>query len=204
MIKRLFDITLSVVGILLMLPFYIIVAVLVKLSSPGPVLYRGVRSGLHGRPFRIMKFRTMIADAESRGGYSTALNDHRLTAVGKVLRRYKIDELPQLFNILIGEMSFVGPRPQVEAYTRVYGPDERRILSVRPGLTDYASIRFINLDSILGDGLVDEKYLNEVEPEKNRLRIKYVDEMSLAVDLKILLLTLARMFNIRSSWNTPS
>lgn len=199
--KRSFDIVASFLGIIIFLPVYLIVAILIKISSPGPVLYRGVRTGYRGKPFRIMKFRTMVFNAEKIGGYSTALNDSRLTSIGKVLRKYKLDELPQLFNILRGEMSFVGPRPQVEAYTKLYSGDQQRILSVRPGLTDYASIQFINLDSILGDERVDERYLNEIEPEKNRLRMKYVEDMSLAVDMKILFKTFSQMLNIRSLWN---
>lgn len=202
--KRIFDIILALMGIVMLWPVYLLIAYLVKRSSPGPVLYRGVRTGLGGKPFKIMKFRTMVANAEKVGGYSTALNDPRLTQIGKKLRKYKLDELPQLFNIIKGEMSFVGPRPQVEAYTKLYNLDEQRILKVRPGLTDYASIQFIDLDSILGDEGVDDKYINEIEPNKNKLRLKYVDEMSFFVDLKIIFSTIFKMLNIQSSWNTHS
>ncbi len=165
------------------------------------VFYRGWRTGLRGNPFRIFKFRTMVVDAEKIGGPSTALNDPRLTRLGKFLRKYKIDELPQLINILTGKMSFVGPRPQVEKYTKLYNDEEQIILSVRPGLTDYASIRLINLDQILRDESVDERYLNEIEPEKNRLRIKYAKEQSFWGDIKIILNTLKRMLKIRTLWN---
>lgn len=199
--KRLFDFSASLIGLALLSPFITVVALLVKLTSPGPVFYRGVRSGLHGVPFRIFKFRTMVADADKLGGPSTAHNDKRLTSIGKFLRKYKIDELPQLINILKGEMSFVGPRPQVEKYTKLYKDEEKIILSVRPGLTDYASIRFINLDQMLGDQDVDRKYLNEVEPEKNRLRIQYVREQSFGTDMKILFLTLMQMLRIKSVWD---
>jgi lipopolysaccharide/colanic/teichoic acid biosynthesis glycosyltransferase len=139
----------------------------------------------------------MIVNAEKVGGPSTALNDPRLTSVGRLLRKYKLDELPQLINILWGEMSFVGPRPQVEQYTRLYSGEEEVILSVRPGLTDYASIKFVNLDEILGDEEVDERYFREIEPEKNKLRIKYVKECSLRVDLSILCRTVVSLFKIR-------
>jgi lipopolysaccharide/colanic/teichoic acid biosynthesis glycosyltransferase len=139
----------------------------------------------------------MIVDAEKVGGPSTALNDPRLTRVGKCLRKYKCDELPQLINILLGEMSFVGPRPQVEQYTRLYTEEEKVILSVRPGLTDYASIKFINQEELLGDGDVDDKYFREIEPEKNKLRIKYVKECSLWVDLIIILETGISLFKTR-------
>ena len=157
---------------------------------------------MNGKPFRIFKFRTMVERGEKIGGPSTSLNDPRLTRTGRFIRKYKIDEFPQLINILLGQMSFVGPRPQVEEYTRLYNEDEKIILSVRPGLTDYASIRFITLDKILGDVRVDEKYLSEIEPEKNRLRIKYVKEQSMLTDLKIIFLTIAALLRINSLWNT--
>ena len=200
--KRLFDITSCLLSFPFLLPFFAITAIVIKLDSHGPVFYRGWRTGLWGKPFRIFKFRTMLVDAEKIGGPSTALNDPRLTKIGKFLRKYKIDELPQLINILNGEMSLVGPRPQVEVYTKLYNNDERIILSVKPGLTDYASIEFIDLDKILGDEQVDEKYLKEVEPRKNKLRMKYAKESSFLVDVKILFMTLMQMLRINSIWNT--
>ncbi len=198
LIKRLFDIIFSVLGLFLLMPLFIAITTLVKIGEPrGSIFYRGMRVGQYGRLFRIFKFRTMIMNAEKMGGPSTALNDPRLTKIGKFLRRYKLDELPQLINILAGEMSFVGPRPQVEQYTRLYNEEEKLILSVRPGLTDYASIQFINLDEILGDGEVDKKYFQSVEPVKNKLRVKYVKECSLRVDLMILLKTVVSLFKIK-------
>ena len=199
--KRLFDITTCLIAFPFLLPFFAITAIAIRLDSSGPVFYRGWRTGLGGKPFRIFKFRTMVVDAEKIGGPSTALNDSRLTSVGKFLRKYKLDEFPQLINILIGDMSFVGPRPQVEKYTKLYSGDEMLILAVKPGLTDYASIHFINLDAILGDENVDEKYLREIEPEKNRLRIKYAKENSFRIDMKILAMTFFQMLKIRSKWN---
>lgn len=142
----------------------------------------------------------MVVDAEKIGGPSTALNDPRLTRFGKILRKYKIDELPQLINILKGEMSFVGPRPQVEKYTKLYDDEEQIILSVRPGLTDYASIKLINLDQILRDESVDERYFKEIEPGKNRLRIKYAKEHSFWSDIKIILMTFIQMLKIKTIW----
>ncbi len=201
MLKRCCDFTAALFLLILMWPVLLVLALIVRLDSPGPVFYRGIRTGIYGRPFRIFKFRTMVINAEKLGGASTALNDPRLTASGRVLRKYKLDELPQLFNILAGEMSFVGPRPQVEQYTKLYSEEERVILSVKPGLTDYASIRFINLDEILGDEDVDEKYQREIEPEKNRLRIRYARENSFAIDMKILIMTLLQMLRIRCEWN---
>jgi lipopolysaccharide/colanic/teichoic acid biosynthesis glycosyltransferase len=201
-IKRFIDFFFAIIGLLLSAPILFIVAALVKLNSPGPVFYRGIRTGKEGIPFRIFKFRTMVANAEALGGPSTAFNDPRLTRTGKFLRKYKLDELPQLINILQGEMSFVGPRPQVEEYTKLYDEKETLILSVKPGLTDYASLKFIHLDEILGDENVDDKYQTEVEPEKNRLRLKYVREQSLSTDFKIILKTIVMMFKTSLSWNT--
>jgi lipopolysaccharide/colanic/teichoic acid biosynthesis glycosyltransferase len=200
--KRMFDFTLAFIGLIFLAPLLLATAIVIKLDSPGPVFYLGNRIGLNGVKFRIFKFRTMVEDAEKTGGLSAALNDSRLTRIGRFLRKYKLDELPQLINIIWGEMSFVGPRPQVEQYTILYNEEEKIILSVKPGLTDYASIRFINLGKILGDDKVDEKYYREIEPEKNRLRIKYVKNRSMRVDFKIIIQTLLSLFKIRSSWNT--
>jgi len=194
--KRALDILFALICIAVFSPLLLIIAYVVKMSSPGPVFYRGVRSGQGGSTFRIFKFRTMETDAEKKGGYSTALNDTRLTRVGKAMRKYKLDEIPQLFNILLGDMSFVGPRPQVVAYTKLYTGEERNILLVKPGLTDYSSIHFINLDAILGDGDVDEKYRQYIEPEKNRLRMKYVTEQSLLTDLNIIFKTVMHLIKI--------
>lgn len=196
MIKRFLDIIFSVIGLLILWPLFLIIALLIKFDSTGSVFYRGIRTGKLGKPFKIYKFRTMLENAEKTGGPSTALNDPRLTMTGRFLRKYKLDELPQLINILKGEMSFVGPRPQVEKYTKLYNQAEQVILSVRPGLTDYASIKFINLDNVLGNENVDEKYLREIEPEKNRLRIKYVREQLLWTDFKIIIKTI---WNIKNS-----
>ncbi|PWB68397.1 MAG: sugar transferase [Deltaproteobacteria bacterium] len=201
MAKRSFDIVVSLVLLVLLSPVLLYIAIRIKCESPGPVFYRGVRTGLHGKPFRILKFRTMVPDAEHLGGPSTAYNDPRLTKFGASLRKYKLDELPQFINVLLGDMSIVGPRPQVERYTMLYNNEEKIILSVKPGITDYASLHFINLDRILGDHDVDGKYLREIEPEKNRLRVKYAREHSFLVDVKILLLTARKMLNIVSARN---
>lgn len=201
MFKRSFDIFFAFISIVVFSPVILLICVLIRLGSRGPVFYRGVRTGLNGKPFRIFKFRTMVENAEKIGGPSTALNDPRLTKTGKFLRKYKLDELPQLINILMGEMSIVGPRPQVEKYTKAYKGEEEMILSVRPGLTDFASIRFINLDKVLGDDRVDEKYIRDVEPEKNRLRLRYVQERTMWVDIKIIYRTFLRMLRIKALWN---
>ncbi len=200
MTKRIFDLIAAFFALLFLWPVLLVVAILICLQSPGPVFYRGVRSGKGGVPFRIYKFRTMVVDAEKMGGPSTALNDPRLTKIGKFLRKYKIDELPQLFNVLKGEMSIVGPRPQVEKYTRLYNEEEKIILCVRPGLSDYASIEFINLDQLLGDDEVDERYLKEIEPRKNKLRMKYAKEHSFSVDNEIIYMTLMQILKIKTLW----
>lgn len=203
-VKRPLDLVVAIVGLIIISPVIATIALFIKIGSPGPVFYRGVRSGLDDVPFRIFKFRSMVVNADKIGGPSTALNDPRLTAIGKFLRKYKLDEMPQLFNIFLGDMSFVGPRPQVEKYTKLYKGDELLVLQVRPGLTDYASIHLIHLDALLGDENVDEKYLTEVEPIKNKLRIKYVQEISFWTDIKIFFLTIFKLFKIRSKWNTQN
>jgi len=190
-LKRLFDLLASLVGIVLFVPVFLICALLIKITTEGPVFYRGDRIGLNGRKFMILKFRTMVHNAEAIGGTSTSENDERITRVGKFLRERKLDELPQLFNILFGEMSFVGPRPQVEWAVKLYNNNERRLLSVRPGITDYASIAFRNEGEILkGSKDPDKDYLEKIAPEKIRLGLKYVDEHNLWVDIKIIFATL--------------
>lgn len=196
-LKRLLDIVVSALAIVGLSPLLAVVSILVYFDSAGPVLYRGRRTGLDAVEFDIFKFRTMVPNAESIGGPSTALDDARLTRIGPVLRKYKIDETPQFLNVLLGSMSLVGPRPQVAHYTRLYVGDERKILSVKPGLTDYASIYFSDMDDVLGRDDVDTKYLTEVEPVKNKLRLKYVHERSFLVDLKIIGWTVLLLFGVK-------
>jgi lipopolysaccharide/colanic/teichoic acid biosynthesis glycosyltransferase len=196
-IKRPIDFALAFVSLMIAGPILLFVALLVRTTSQGPVFYRGVRAGRNDTTFRIFKFRTMVENAETIGGPSTALNDPRLTPVGRFLRKFKLDELPQLFNILSGDMSFVGPRPQVLKYTSLYDGEFRRILDLRPGLTDYASIEFIDMDKTLGDGDVDQRYLKEIEPRKNELRLKYVNDASFSVDIRILIKTFLRLIPFR-------
>jgi lipopolysaccharide/colanic/teichoic acid biosynthesis glycosyltransferase len=194
--KRCLDVVLSVVVIVLFSPVFIAVAALVKLTSPGPILYRGLRAGRNCRNFYILKFRTMAVDAEQRGGASTAVDDPRLTCIGRQLRKYKLDELPQFFNVLGGSMSLVGPRPQVLSYTDKYQGEERLILNMRPGITDLASLYFSDMDKVLGSGDVDAKYAKEIEPVKNVLRLRYVKEASLLLDLRILIETAFKLTGI--------
>jgi len=188
--KRVTDIVFSAVAVLILGPvLMLLIAVLIKVGSPGPIFYRGERAGKNGRMFRIFKFRSMTLDAEFKGGFSTAIDDPRLTGIGRFIRKYKLDELPQFFNVLAGDMSLVGPRPQVFFYTDKYAGDEKLILSVKPGITDLASLYFADMDSVLGSGDVDARYLAEVEPVKNKLRLRYIREQSYLLDIRILVET---------------
>ena len=187
--KRLIDILLAVIGLVFIWPILLVCAVAVKLSSPGPVLYLGKRTGRYSIPFKIFKFRSMREDAERTGGTTTGKNDTRITSVGKFLRKYKLDELPQLFNVLRGEMSFVGPRPEVAEYTEMYSVEEQEILSVRPGITDLSSLTFSDLQSHVGSENPDEAFRRYVLPQKNRLRLKYAREHTILMDFIILMKT---------------
>ena len=193
--KRLFDIIVSGTGLVVLFPVLLLISLVIKLDSPGPVFYRGERIGRFGRPFRMFKFRTMCMDAEQRGGSSTAEDDPRLTRAGIFLRRYKLDELPQLINVLSGDMSLVGPRPQVRWAVDLYTAEERELLSVRPGITDYASLRFRNEGEILkGAEDPDAAYLELIAPEKIRLGLEYVRNQSFLGDLKLIAATVGSMF----------
>ncbi len=184
--KRTFDLVLSAIGLALLAPLLFLVAVLVKLDSPGPVFYRGVRTGRYGRPFRIFKFRSMVVGADRLGTAVTGTHDPRLTRAGRFLRRYKLDELPQLINVLAGDMSFVGPRPEMPQYTAQFSPEERLILTVRPGITDYSSIEFSDHQELVGDEAPTTLFETTILPRKNALRLRYVREQSFLNDLRIL------------------
>lgn len=190
-LKRSFDVVSSAIGLAILSPVMLLMAALIRLEDKGPVLYRGERVGKNHRPFKMLKFRTMVVNAERLGASSTSENDPRITKTGGILRKYKLDELPQLINVLKGEMSLVGPRPQVKWAVELYNENEKRLLSVRPGITDYASIRFRNEGAILkGSKDPDRDYLEKIAPEKIRLGLLYVDEASFLTDLRIILLTL--------------
>lgn len=191
MAKRVFDILAASAALLLLWPLLLLIAILVKTGSSGPILYRGERTGRYGKPFHILKFRSMVVEAERLGGYSTAQNDPRVTRIGRFLRRFKLDELPQLFNVLRGEMSIVGPRPEVPAYTRLYVGEELLILTVLPGITDYSSIKFSQLDKTLGTEAPDRVYEEIVLPDKNLLRLKYVETQTFWGDMGIIISTMA-------------
>jgi lipopolysaccharide/colanic/teichoic acid biosynthesis glycosyltransferase len=190
-LKRLFDLTASVIGLALLLPVLAILALALKLDSPGPVFYRGLRAGRFGKAFRIFKYRTMVVDAHKLGGPSSSADDPRITRMGGLLRRYKLDELPQLLNVLKGEMSLVGPRPEVVEEVLLYTAEEKGLLEVRPGITDWASIRFRNEGEILrGSSDPHAAYREKIRPEKIRLGLEYVRSRSFMTDFKIILKTL--------------
>ena len=187
--KTIFDTFFSISALAVLLPLIVLISLVVKLTSPGDIFYKGTRAGKNNVNFKIYKFRTMIQDAEDVGGHSTALNDFRLTKIGRFLRKYKLEELAQFINVIKGEMSLVGPRPQVTYYTNQYKNEMKLILSVKPGLTDLASLYFLDMDEILGTANVDDKYANEIEPIKNLLRLRYVKEQNFILDIRILLET---------------
>ena len=186
MLKRLFDIIVCFISLPFLLPFFIIFVIIIKLSSPGPVFYRGLRTGLHGRTFRIFKFRTMVINAEKIGGGTTALNDFRIFKFGKFLRRYKLDEIPQIINVIKGDMSIVGPRPELPQYTNQFKGEELLILSVRPGMTDYSSVKYFSLQEIVGSKNADQVFEENILQQKNKLRIKYVKEQNFLQDIKLI------------------
>jgi lipopolysaccharide/colanic/teichoic acid biosynthesis glycosyltransferase len=185
--KRVFDVVVAAAALVVAAPLLALIALFTKLGSRGPVIYRGSRVGRHGKLFAMLKFRTMVVNAESLGGSATAADDPRITRIGKFLRRYKLDELPQLLNVLAGDMSFVGPRPEVKKYVDMYGPEEKTILAVRPGITDWASIWNSNEAAVLEGSRDPEKTYEElIRPTKLALQLFYVRNHSLTVDLKIL------------------
>ncbi len=192
MAKRMFDLLASLLGLLLLAPLLALIAFAIKLDSRGPVFYRQQRVGRHGVPFRIHKFRTMTHDERGAGPQITVGADARITRVGTVLRRHKLDELPQLIDVLQGTMSLVGPRPEVPRYVALYPPELRtRVLSVRPGITDLASITFRNESELLARAADPEReYVQVVMPRKLALAASYADAPSLAQDLRILWRTL--------------
>jgi len=191
-VKRAVDIPVSAVGILLLSPVFLVVAAAVRLDSKGPAFYKSVRIGQYGKPFAMRKFRTMRVNSEGQG-ITTGQDDPRVTKVGRFLRKHKIDELPQLFNVLIGDMSLVGPRPDFEEHTSAYSGEEKLILTVRPGITDYASLHFYQLDELVGSQDPHRVYVERFRSEKNQLRVAYVKNQSLGEDFRILFRTLFRV-----------
>ena len=190
MIKRLFDVVAAVVGLLVLSPLFALVALAIKLTSRGPVFFRQERVGRDFRPFRIYKFRTMVVDAPKLGGQITAGRDPRITSIGHLLRKTKLDELPQLLNVLSGEMSLVGPRPEVPKYVEMFRPQFAEVLSVRPGITDLASVKYRDENEILGRADDPEAaYVNQVLPDKLALATEYVRRASFWFDVRLIFAT---------------
>ena len=194
-VKRIFDLFFATVGTFFLLPVLVPVAIAIKVDSRGPIFFRQVRVGRNGEPFRIFKFRTMVTDAEKCGPLVSSGDDPRITRIGALLRKYKIDELPQLLNVISGEMSLVGPRPEVPKYVAAYPDDYKFILKVRPGITDYASLEFKDENSLLRSADDPEKkYIEEILPIKIKFYKKYITEQSLLTDFKLILKTLKGIF----------
>jgi lipopolysaccharide/colanic/teichoic acid biosynthesis glycosyltransferase len=193
--KRLFDILFSFLLLVLLLPLLLLIALLVAATSPGGAFFRQVRVGKKGREFQLLKFRTMRPGSEAKGQITVGSRDPRVTGIGQLLRKTKCDELPQLLNVLVGDMSVVGPRPEVPKYVAMYTPDQRRVLSVRPGITGPASIEYINENELLGRSSDPERtYIEEVMPAKLAIDMRYVENMSLMADLKIIGSTALKLF----------
>jgi len=194
MIKRVFDLVLSFVGIVLLLPFFIIIYILIPLGSKGNPVYVQKRVGRNGAEFLMYKFRTMVANSSSEGLLTIGVKDVRITNIGRFLRKYKIDELLQLFNIIQGTMSFVGPRPEVRKYVNFYTSEQKKVLSIRPGLTDNASIEFSNENEILGQAENPQKeYVEVIMQKKLKLNLMYLEKQSIFTDIKIIFLTLIKI-----------
>lgn len=192
--KRGFDFITSTIGFLLISPILLIIAVLIKITSKGPILFKQKRVGKNALVFNILKFRTMVVDAEKVGRQITVGNDSRITKVGIFLRKYKLDELPQLINVIKGDMSLVGPRPEVPKYVELYNENQKRVLEVRPGITDYASIEYRDENSILGNvENPEEYYINIIMPHKIDLNMKYIENNNVFIDIAIIFKTI---FNI--------
>lgn len=204
MVKRFIDMFFSSIGLIILSPIFLILAFAIKYESTGPVFYRGVRVGKNGKFFRIFKFRSMIINAERTGISSTSAEDVRLTKIGKFIRKFKLDEFSQLINVFTGDMSLVGPRPEVQKFIDMYTEKEKIILSVRPGITDWASIKFHNEPEIIASSGIadaDEAYMKLIRPEKIRLQIKYVNEGNLLVDLHIIICTIISIIITRIGGN---
>jgi len=190
--KRIFDAFFSVLGLIVLFPILIIIAIIIKIDSTGPVFYRQTRVGQYNKDFKIFKFRTMHLNADKLGLLTVGDRDPRVTNMGFYLRKFKLDEFPQLINVLIGNMSFVGPRPEVRKYVDLYSVSDLEILNIKPGITDYASIKFRDEAEIMSKSTKPEEvYINDIMPEKIRLNKIYIKEQGLFTDVKIIFLTFA-------------
>ena len=192
-IKRIFDIVASGLGIIVLSPILLIIALIIKKESDGPVFFKQIRVGEKGRNFEILKYRTMVVDAEKMGRQITVGNDNRITKIGGFLRKYKLDELPQLINVFKGDMSLVGPRPEVPRYVEMYNEEQRKVLDVKPGITDLASIRYRDENELLGTAEdPDDMYINTIMPDKLALNLEYISKSNVFFDIYIILKTIVK------------
>ncbi len=192
-VKRIFDFICSTLGLIILSPFLIIIAIRIKTDSDGPVFFRQIRVGEKNKEFEILKFRTMVVDAEKLGRQITVGNDSRITKIGAFLRKYKLDELPQLINVFKGDMSLVGPRPEVPRYVKLYNDKQKKVLQVKPGITDLASIRYRDENELLGEAEnPDEFYINTIMPDKLALNLEYIDRNNVFIDIYIILKTIIK------------
>ena len=191
---RFFDFILSLVGLVVLAPIFIVLAIWIKIDSKGPVFYKQVRVGQNSIDFGLFKFRSMVVDADKKGLITVGGRDPRITRSGYFIRKYKLDELPQLINVLVGDMSLVGPRPEVRKYVDLYTDEQQKVLSVKPGITDYASIEYMDENEVLGKSSDPEKtYIEEIMPEKIKYNMKYIQNKNVSEYFKIIFLTLLKI-----------
>lgn len=191
---RFFDILFSGFGLILLSPVFLVVSIWIKIDSSGPVFYRQVRVGKNGYDFKLLKFRSMRVGSDAKGLITIGGRDARITKVGYFIRKYKLDELPQLINVFVGNMSLVGPRPEVRKYVDLYTSEQRKVLSVKPGITDYASIEYVDENEILGKATDPEKiYIEQIMPDKIKYNLKYITHQTVGEYFKIIFLTFRRI-----------
>ncbi|NFS28507.1 sugar transferase [Clostridium botulinum] len=192
-VKRIFDFVCSTLGIIILSPIFILISIMIKTGSDGPVFFKQIRVGEDGKDFEILKFRTMVVDAEKLGKQITVGNDNRITKIGSFLRKYKLDELPQLINVFKGDMSLVGPRPEVPRYVKIYNDVQRKVLEVKPGITDLASIRYKDENALLGKAENPEEfYINTIMPDKLALNLEYINKSNVFFDIYIIVKTILK------------
>ncbi|EES50174.1 sugar transferase [Clostridium botulinum] len=192
-VKRIFDFVCSTLGIIILSPIFILLSIMIKKGSDGPVFFKQIRVGEDGKDFEILKFRTMVVDAEKLGKQITVGNDNRITKIGSFLRKYKLDELPQLINVFKGDMSLVGPRPEVPRYVNMYNEEQRKVLEVKPGITDLASIRYKDENALLGKAENPEEfYINTIMPDKLALNLEYINKSNVFFDIYIIVKTILK------------
>jgi lipopolysaccharide/colanic/teichoic acid biosynthesis glycosyltransferase len=195
MVKRLFDLIVALVSLIVLVPLFLIVGFLIKLDSPGPIFYKGDRIGKDGVLFKIYKFRTMVVNADRMGSALTHDGDPRVTRVGRILRKWKIDEFPQLLNILQGDMSIVGPRPESPNYVEHYTPEQRQVLQVKPGMTGLTQVRFRHEETLLSHCTnLEEEYIAKIMPHKLALDLTYIEDQSMLLDVQLIIQTFLCLF----------